>query len=314
VKGSNIHDLDFLRLKALLPMLNEENNKQTLAILADTKIIVGAASHWEVTGAGWLCFAKDPQLKREFRNSYIEFQVFKGSARDNPIRKYEIKGNLTEQIEQAIQLLKQYIWMIPTIEGIKRIDIPAYPDVVLREVITNSVVHRDYRKMHCPVKIAMFDNRIEIENPGGLMPGLTIYNLVHKRDWRNPLLAELMKKFGFGDMDGQGIDRLYATALKIKIPPPVLIDHQNSFTLVLSAPKDFEDFSPEEKKLMIIIMSIMNDYIDNQNIRSIFGISSEKASTLIKSLVADNVLQTSSQSRKFAKYSLTENYKEKIFG
>lgn len=314
VKGSSLNDLDFIRLKVLLPMLSEDNSKQIYAILSDAKIIVGSETHWSVTGAGWLCFAKDPQQKREFRNSYIEFQVFKGNARDTPIRKYDIKGNLPEQIEQSIQILKQYIWMIPTIEGITRADIPAYPDVVLREVITNSVVHRDYRKMHSPVKIAMFDNRIEIENPGGLMPGLTIYNLIHKRDWRNPLLAELMKKFGFGDMDGQGIDRLYAAALKIKIPPPIFVDQHNSFTIILSAPKAFEEFSPEEKKLMIIIMSIMNDHIDNQNVRSIFGISSEKASTLIKWLVADKVLQPNNQSRKFARYTLTENYKEKIFG
>ncbi len=316
VKGTNIDDLDFNIMGNLLPKLNQRNLKaeQNIAILLDARILVGNKSHSEVSGAGWLCFAADPQQKSEFRNSYIEFQIFKGKARDNPIRKYEIKGNLPHQIEQSIQILKQYIWVVPTIEGIKRDDIPAYPDIVLREVITNSLVHRDYRKMHHPVKIAMFDNRIEVENPGGLMPGLTIFNLIHRRDWRNPLLAELMKKFGFGDMDGQGIDRLYAATLQIKVPPPVFIDHGNSFTIVLSAPKSFEEFSPEEKKLMIIIMVIMHEHIDNQNVRNGFGISSEKASTLIKALVADKVIQPAGSSRKYAKYELTQQYREKIFG
>lgn len=316
VKNTSISDLDFNHMSNLLPKLNQHNIKseQNTAVLLDTRVLVGVKSHLEVSGAGWLCFAIDPQQKSEFRNGYIEFQVFKGNARDNPIKKYEIKGNLPHQIEQSIQLLKQYIWLVPTIEGIKREDIPAYPDVVLREVITNSVVHRDYRKMHHPVKIAMFDNRIEIENPGGLMPGLTIYNLIHRRDWRNPLLAELMKKFGFGDMDGQGIDRLYAATLSIKVPPPILIDHDNSFTIILSAPKSFEEFSPEEKRLMIIIMVIMHEYIDNKNVRNCFGISTEKASTLIKSLVADKVLQPGGTSRKYAKYILTDHYREKVFG
>src|SRR5947207_10153394 len=117
--------------------------------------------------------------------------------------------------------------------------------------------------MHQPIKISMFDNRIEIENPGGLMPGLTTLNLIHKRDWRNPLLAELMKKFGFGEMDGQGIDRLYATSISIKVPPPLLIDHKNSFSVILSGPKAFEAFTTQEKRTMIIILAIMQETLDN---------------------------------------------------
>lgn len=315
VQDTDINELDLNLMKNLLPNVSQQNvmTEKNIAILLDTRILVGDKSHAQVSGAGWLCFALDPQQKREFRNSYIEFQIFKGNTRDEPLRKYEIKGNLPGQITQSIELLKQYIWMVPTIDKIKRDDIPAYSDIVLREVITNSVVHRDYRKMHHPVKIAMFANRIEIENPGGLMPGLTIFNLIHRRDWRNPLLAELMKKFGFGEMDGQGIDRLYAATLKIKVPPPLLINRENSFTVILSAPKSFEEFTPEEKKLMIIIMIIMHEHIDNQSVRNCFNISSEKASTLIKSLVADNVLQANGSSRKYAKYELTERYREKIF-
>ena len=316
VKNTRIEDLNFNKLSESINQLNSSNinTQQNIAVLLDARILVGNKHHYEVSGAGWLCFAKDPQQKSEFRNSYIEFQIFKGNARNEPIRKYEIKGNLSHQIEQSIDLLKQYIWMIPTIEKTRREDIPAYSDIILREVITNSLVHRDYRKMHQPVKISMFNNRIEIENPGGLMPGLTIYNLIHKRDSRNPLLAELMKKFGFGEMDGQGIDRLYAATLSIKIPPPIFIDQENSFTAILSAPKAFEDFSPEEKRSMVIIMIIMQEYVDNESVRKCFGISRDKASTLIKSLVADRVIQSSGLSRKFAKYNLTEHFREKIFG
>ena len=316
VKNSNIEDLEFNTLReSVVPLDSKKiDTPKNIAALLDANILTGDKHNYEVTRAGYLCFSKNLQQKSEFRNCYIELQIFRGNARNEPARKYEIKGNLPNQIEQSINLLKQYIWMTPTIESTKRADIPAYSDLILREVITNSLVHRDYRKMHQPVKISMFDNRIEIENPGGLMPGLTIYNLIHKRDWRNPLLAELMKKFGFGEMDGQGIDRLYAATLNIKIPPPVFIDQTNSFTTILSAPKSFEKFSPEEKRLMIIIMIIMQEHIDNENVRKSFDISRDQASTLIKSLVADKVIQLVGSSRKFAKYNLTENFREKIFG
>ncbi|MEM1137955.1 MAG: ATP-binding protein, partial [Bacteroidota bacterium] len=266
VRNAKLEELDFIKLFELLPQLETDNyfSQKNIAILTDYRILTNGKQTFEITVAGWLCFAKNPQAYKQFRNAYIEFQIFQGSARNKPIKKYAIQGSLPEQIEQAIQLLQQNIWTVPKIQGIVREDVPAYTTQPLREIIANSVVHRDYRRMHQPVKIAMFNNRIEIENPGGLLPGLTIYNLIHKRDWRNPLLAELMKKFGFGEMDGQGIDRLYAATLDIKVPPPVFIDHENSFVVVLSAPKNFKEFSPEEKRLMVIILAIMHEVVDNE--------------------------------------------------
>lgn len=316
VDDATLDELDFDKLLSLLPQLdkNEKWSQKNIAILLDSRILNSPKKSPKITAAGWLCFANNPREKQQFRNAYIEFQVFQGSARDLPIKKYDINGTLSKQIEQALQLLNQYVWSVPRIQGAKREDIPAYANTMLREIITNGIVHRDYTKMHQPVKIAAFDNRIEVENPGGLMPGLTVYNLIHKRDWRNPLLAELIKKFGLGEMDGQGIDRVYAATLAIKVPPPVFIDNKTSFITILSAPKAFEEFTPVEKRSMVIILAIMQEKIDNESVRNCFGISSEKASTLIKSLITDKVLQVSSRSRKYAKYVLTESYREKIFG
>lgn len=316
VKDVEIDTLNFEALVDLLPTLdkNDHWSAKNIAVLMDCRILTGINKSPHITAAGWLCFATEPQSIRQFRNAYIEFQIYKGTARDIPIKKYEIKGSLPDQIKQSIQLLQQNIWLAPKIEGVVRKDVPAYSDTILREVITNSLVHRDYRKMHQPVKISMFDNRIEIENPGSLMPGLTALNLVHKRDWRNPLLAELMKKFGFGEMDGQGIDRLYAMSISIKVPPPVFINQQNSFTVMLSAPKSYQAFTAQEKRLMIIILAILQETLDNESVRNCFNISIGQASTLIKAMMADNVLQPTNSSKKFAKYSLTPQYREKIFG
>ncbi len=316
LNNAEFSELDLQKISSVIPRLDAKASfsEKNISVLLDNRILTGSKKFPEITLAGWLCFAKAPQEIRQLRNAYIEFQVFSGITRDIPVKKYEIKGTLSEQIEQSILILKQYIWTVPKIQGIKREDIPAYTDLVLREVITNSLVHRDYKKMHQPVKIALFNNRIEIENPGGLMPGLTVLNLIHKRDWRNPLLAELMKKFGFGEMDGQGIDRLYAQTLAIKVPPPELINFENSFKVILSAPKAYEHFTPKEKHSMMIILAIMQEFIDNENVRHCFGISSEKASTLIKAMVAEGILEPSNSSRKYAQYRLTAIYREKVFG
>lgn len=316
VSEAGLEDLDFTLLSSQLPLLDDTSpwSDKNIAILKDYQIVVGENSHSKITMAGWLSFAKDPQRIRQFRNAYIEFQIFKGKARDVPIKKYVITGNIPSQIEQVITLLNQHVWYLPKIQGLKREDIPAYQEGDFREVITNCLVHCDYSKLQQPIKIAMFENRIEFENPGGLMPGLTILNMIHKRDWRNPLLAELMKKFGFGEMDGQGIDRLYAATLRVKVPAPTFINNEKSFVTILSAPKSYVEFTPEEKRWMITVLAIMEESIDNQSIRNCFGINSEKASTLIQAMINDNILEANSRSRKYAKYVLTESYREKVFG
>lgn len=314
VNTSDISQLNFDALHKVISNIDLQNisSDKNIAALRDYKILTGTNREPHITVAGWLCFANDISKDRIFNNAYIEFQIFKGITRDTPLKKHEIRGSLTNQIEKSINLLMQNIWFIPKIVGTKREEIPAYSPEILREVITNSLVHRDYKIMHQPVKISMFDNRIEIENPGSLMPGLTIYNMIHRRNWRNPLLAELMKRFGFGEMDGQGIDRIYSLTLSLKVPPPNFKNDDNSFTVTLSAPKSYDDFSPDEKRLMVMILLLMNNSIDNESLRNCFGITSDKAGTLLKSMVEDKIIKNTSVSRKYAKYEFTKRYRDKF--
>ena len=288
----------------------DENN---LLILSDNKIITRQGSdEWKPTLAGWLLFANNPQSLRGLRNASVEFQQFKGKTREEPVKKLEISGTLSQQVQVAIATVTQNLWKIPKIQGIHREDIPAYDETTLREAIVNSIVHRDYRQLSQPVKIAMFSDRIEIENPGGLLPGLTPLNLMHKREWRNPNIANLMVNFKLGEMDGQGIDRIYMGTRRIKVPAPKIIDDNKSFKMILSAPKAYEEYSPEEKKLTVLILLLMESEIDNGSIRNAFGIDLNKASTLLKSLVEDDFIVRVGNSTRYAKYMLSLQMKQKI--
>ena len=73
---------------------------------------------------------------------------------------------------------------------------------------------------------------------------------------------------------------------------------------------------PKGKKKIIygiIILAIMYETIDNEKVRNCFGISRDKASTLIKAMVAEQIIQISGPSKKYAKYVLTKMYRQKIF-
>jgi ATP-dependent DNA helicase RecG len=316
VSDAPIEDLNLMALEEAFPPLKSSLglSEPNIRVLIDNKIIIANGNNYLPTLAGWLMFADNPQKVRSIKNASIEFQLFSDKTRNQQVRKLDITGTLPQQVTLAIDTLLQHVWKIPKLQGIKREEIPSYDKITLREVITNAVVHRDYQQLHQPVKIAMFADRIEVENPGGLLPGLTPYNLLHKRAWRNETIASLMTKVGLGEMDGQGIDRIYAATHRLKVPAPILYDQNRSFKIVLSAPKEYDGYTPEEKRLTVLVLLMLEQEADNESLRNVFNIDSGKASTLLKLLVEENMIRRTGSSMKYARYRLTPEIYNKIWG
>lgn len=316
VTDAKIEDLDPAALEEHFSVYkaNLGLSASNTQVLLDNKIIVANGNGYLPTLAGWLMFANNPQKIRSLKNASIEFQLFKDKTRSEQVRILSINGTLPQQVSLAIDTLLQHVWKIPKLQGIKREEISSYDQVTFREVITNAVVHRDYQLLHQPVKIAMFSDRIEVENPGGLLPGLTTLNLLHKRAWRNESIAALMAKVGLGEMDGQGIDRIYAATHKLKVPAPTLYDENRSFKIVLSAPKEYDHYTPAEKRLTVLVLLILEQEVDNEGVRNVFNIDVGKASTILKLLVEDGMIRRVGPSMKFAKYRLTEEFHHQVWG
>lgn len=86
----------------------------------------------------------------------------------------------------------------------KRVDIPEYPFEAIREAIINAIAHRDYTRRGAPIMVSIFDDRVEISNPGGLLPGLNIKRLEGRHATRNKTICDIfhetmdMERFGTG--------------------------------------------------------------------------------------------------------------------
>jgi ATP-dependent DNA helicase RecG len=99
-------------------------------------------------------------------------------------------------------------------------DVPEYPMRALREAITNAVMHRDYFETGANVFVEIYDDRIEISNPGGLPKGLSKEELGTRSVRRNPLIADLLHRIAFIEKAGTGIRRMIEDARKHKCPEP----------------------------------------------------------------------------------------------
>jgi ATP-dependent DNA helicase RecG len=84
---------------------------------------------------------------------------------------------------------------------------PDYPITALQQLVRNAIMHREYETSNAPTRITWFDDRIEIQNPGGPFGQVTVDNFGHPgiTDYRNPSVAEVMRTLGFVQRFGVGI-------------------------------------------------------------------------------------------------------------
>jgi len=93
--------------------------------------------------------------------------------------------------------------------------------VALREALVNAVVHADYAQRGAPIRVAIFDDRVEIENPGILLPGLTPEDLrTGVSRLRNPVIGRIFKELGLIEQWGSGIQRMSAASRAAGLPEP----------------------------------------------------------------------------------------------
>lgn len=98
-------------------------------------------------------------------------------------------------------------------------DIPTFNESVVREALLNAVSHRDYR-LSGSVFVRQYPRQIEIESPGGFLPGITPENILWKQAPRNRRLAEALAKCGLIERSGQGANRMFEECIRESKPSP----------------------------------------------------------------------------------------------
>ncbi|MCK5267371.1 MAG: putative DNA binding domain-containing protein [Spirochaetes bacterium] len=128
----------------------------------------------------------------------------------------------------------------PFQEGFVQREIFAFHKKVIREVIFNAVAHRDYRVQGQSIFIKASPKEFFIESPGGLMPGITIENILFRKAWRNRCIAEVFEKTHLVERSGQGIDDIFEITIREGKGIPDLSKTDN-YTVRVKIPAEVKD-------------------------------------------------------------------------
>lgn len=225
---------------------------------ADALVNIGVASVQEgkvlFTNAALLFFAKDPQ--HFFPEARVTCLKYRGETRYDIVDRHECKGSILKQLEETLAFFNRYNAKQIKITGAPRHEEwEDYPAVVIREAVINALIHRDYFFDSSHIYLHIYDGHLELDNPGGLIVGLTPEELGTKAVRRNRMLADLMQRAGYIENAGTGILRIREALRKNNNPPPEIVA-TNFFSLRLTArPSNLteDDLTDRQKKLYTFI-------------------------------------------------------------
>lgn len=182
-----------------------------------------------------LLFGRADERSEFFPDAWIQAGRFAGTDRRRILDSAEIHSLPIQAIEEAIAFVRKYLARAAVIGEVRRHERWTLPAAALREAIINAVVHADYSQRGAPLRLALFDDRLEIENPGLLPFGLTVEDL-----WqgisrlRNRVIGRVFKELGLIEQWGSGIQRMAAACREAGLPDPVFEEIGARFRVTLS--------------------------------------------------------------------------------
>lgn len=196
-----------------------EIDEQTLFTL---RLLVREQGKIVPTRGGILLFGRDRVA--QFPDCWVQCGRFIGTDKARIFDHIELGEPLPVLVDSIMLFLKKNAMRGADFSEIRRRDVWSIPLEPLREAVINALVHADWSQRGGPVRIAFFDDRIEIENPGILPPGMTVEDMrqgVSKI--RNPVIARVFRELKLIEQWGSGVPRIFRETAA-GFPEPYLVE------------------------------------------------------------------------------------------
>ncbi|MFH1641930.1 MAG: ATP-binding protein [Nanoarchaeota archaeon] len=223
-------DFDKAKFEQFLKMAKLSNILSIEQALINLSLATKEKNKLVANNAGAMLFAKD--LNEIYFHTLVTCVRFKGSQ---ILDRKDYNKDIISNIESAVNFVLQYLQLRYEIKGLQRKEHYEIPEEAVREAVVNSIVHRDYFEKGANVQINIYDDKIEIINPGGLVSGLQTKDFGKKSLSRNPLLLSILNKAGFVEKIGTGIRRIKESLKDNRLKEPIF-DFNGVFSITLLRP------------------------------------------------------------------------------
>jgi len=185
------------------------------------------------TVGGMILFGKDRE--RHFPDAWIQAGRFAGTDKSHIVDRAEIRSLPARAIEEAIAFVQKHTLHGAEIGAVRRKERWSLPPAAVREAVINAVAHTDYAQRGAPLRLSIFDDRLEVENPGLLPFGLTLEDLPRGvSKLRNRVIGRVLHALGLIEQWGSGIQRMSAACRDAGLAAPVFEELATRFRVTIA--------------------------------------------------------------------------------
>ena len=278
--------LEYTKYFELLNIPLPENRNAILeALIADNMVNKLDNAKYAITNLGAILFAKDLSKFNNLKRKAIRVIQYKDNTKFQTTK--EIVGNKGYAV--GFEGLIEYINnMLPSNEVIKqafRENKTMYPELSIREVVANAIIHQDFFATGSSVMIEIFSNRFEVTNPGTPLVDTERF-LDSPPKSRNEAIASFMRRIGICEERGSGVDKIVIQTELYQLPAPIFETNGDHTVAILFAHKELKDMDKADKiracYLHASLRYIQHDYMTNTSLRERFNIDVKNRSMVSK--------------------------------
>ena len=286
----------------------KENILQALA--ADSLIKITETGKWDITNLGAILFAKKLSDFEILKRKAVRVIQYRGNNRVETIKEQEGVKGYANGFEGLISFINSLLPSNEIIEQALRKTVPVYPELAVRELLVNALIHQDFSISGSGPMIEIFNDYMEINNPGKPLIDVERFLNAQPRS-RNEKLASLMRRFGICEERGSGIDKVVSQTEFYQLPAPQFEVIEDNTRSVLFSHRPLTKMDKSDRNRTCYLHACLKyatrEFMTNATIRQRFGIevrNTSFASRIIKDAIDAKLIKPYDKDagRRFMKY------------
>jgi ATP-dependent DNA helicase RecG len=266
-----------------------------------------------ITNFGAIAAAKDLNRFSPIARKSIRVIKYKSKNKSGDSKEYNFELGYAIGFEGLLQFVKGLLPGSEVIKNVIREDVSVYPEIALRELIANVLIHQDFSIRGSGPMVEIFEDRIEFSNPGKLLPSKKLDRLIRTSpESRNEILASAFRRYKICEERGSGFEKTVIAIELFGLPPLKFEESENSFKVTMFSPRKYAEMSNEERIEACyqhsIIMYFGQGGFNNTSLRKRFGMHDKQVAQISK-LIKDSIeagkikaKTSSNESKKFSIY------------
>ena len=281
-------------LKAPLPVTPDAI---VAALVADHLLVKAPGNRWHVTNLGAIVLAKQLSDFPSVARKAVRVVSYDGRSRVKTIKEQTGSRGYAVSYQGLIAYITGLLPSNEVIEKAIRKTVPIYPELAVRELVANAMIHQDFSISGTGPMIEIFADRMEITNPGEPLIAPERFLDLPPRS-RNERLAALMRRFGICEERGSGIDKVVFEVELYQLPAPLFEVRGGSTRVVMFAHQSLNQMSKVDRiracYLHACLRYVSNQVMSNTSLRERFGVEDKNKATvsrLIREAVDSGLVQ-----------------------